>query len=85
MVWANPKFESVLFLMEELHICFNFLKSIGKHMDSAGLDDLWIEAGIYAANTTKTMLDGKAYCHAVRGHQLTHEVFWHFKWQMFKS
>ena len=43
-------------------------------MDSAGHDDLWTEAGIYAANTTQTMLDGKAYYRVRRGHQLTYEA-----------
>ena len=51
MVLANPKFESGIFLMGGLHICVNFLKSISQHMDSAGLDDLWTEAGVYGANT----------------------------------
>ena len=39
LVWANSKYENVIF-----HICFNFLKAIGQHMESAGLDDLWTEA-----------------------------------------
>ena len=40
-------------------------------MASAELDDLWTEAGVYAAKTTQTMLDGKAYYRAVREHQRT--------------
>jgi len=48
-------------------------------MDSAGLDDLWTEGDIYAANTTQTILDGKAYYRAVREHQLTYQVLWHLK------
>ena len=43
-------------------------------MENAGLDDPWTEAGVYAAHTTDTMLDGKAYYRAVRGHQLTYEA-----------
>ena len=54
-------------------------------MDSAGLDDLWTEAGVYAANTIQTMLDGKAYYCDVTGHQLTYEALWHLKWPMVKS
>lgn len=79
LVWANPKFENVIFLMGGLHICLNFLKAIGQHMENAGLDDLWTEAGVYATNTTGTMLDGKAYYRAVRGHQMTYETVWHIK------
>jgi len=29
-------------------------------MDSAGLDDLWNETGVYAAKTIQTMLEDKA-------------------------
>ena len=54
-------------------------------MDSAGLDDLWTEAGVYAANTTQTMLDGNAYYRAVRAHQVTHEALWYLKWLIFKK
>ena len=76
LMWANSKFESVNFLMGGLHICFNFLKSIGQHMDSTGLDYLWTDVGVYVANTTQTMLDGKAYYLAVRRHQLKYEALW---------
>jgi len=54
-------------------------------MDSAGLDGLWTETGVYVANTTQTMLDGKAYYRAVRGHQRTYEAPWNPNWPMFKS
>ena len=71
LVWANPTFPHVIFIMGGLHICFNFLKAIGKHMENAGLDDPLTEAGVYyAAHTNDTMLDGKAYYRAMRGHQL---------------
>jgi len=75
----------VIFLVGEIHICFNFLKIIGQHMYRAGLDDLWAEAGVYSANTTQTMLDGKAYYCAVIEHQLTYKSLLHLKWPMFKS
>lgn len=73
IVWANPKFENVIFLMGGLHICFNFLKAIGQHMESVGLDDLWTESGVYATNTTATILDGTAYYRTRRGYMLTYE------------
>lgn len=85
LVWANSQYKDVIFLMGGLHICFHFLKAIGQHMESAGLDDLWAESGVYAPNTTETMLEGKAYYRAVRGHLLTYEALWHIKWLMFES
>ena len=48
-------------------------------MDSAVLDELWTEAGIYASNTTQT------YYRTVRGHQLTYEAPRYPKWPMLKS
>ena len=79
MEWANHKFESVIFLMGGLHICFSFFKGIGQQMDSVGLDDLWTEVSLYAANTTQTMLDDNAYYRFVRGRKLTYEALWHLK------
>ena len=38
LVWANPKFESIIFLMGEHHICFDL--NIDQHMYSAWRDDL---------------------------------------------
>ena len=83
LVWANPRFEKVIFLLGGLHIAFNFLKVMGQHMENAGLADLWTESGVYAVNSTESMLEGKAYYRAVRGHLLTYEALWHTKWQVF--
>ncbi|KAI0222070.1 hypothetical protein LSAT2_026672, partial [Lamellibrachia satsuma] len=33
LVWANPKFENVIFLVGGFHVCFNCLKAIGQHTD----------------------------------------------------
>ena len=54
-------------------------------MENAGLDDLWTESGLYATNTTASMLEGKAYYRAVRAHRLTYEALWTIKWPMFET
>jgi len=41
LVWANPKYENVMFLLGGMRVCINFLKAICQQMDSAGLGDLW--------------------------------------------
>ena len=46
LVWANTRFQKVIFLLGGLHISYNFLKAIGQHMESAGLDDLWTKSGV---------------------------------------
>ena len=50
LVWANHKFETVIFLVGGLHVCLNFFTRIGQHMDIAGLnEELLTEAGVCAA------------------------------------
>ena len=84
LTWACPEnFTNVTFLLGDLHILFNFLKTIGQHIDSAGLDDIWVEAGLFARNSTEQMLDGKAYYRAIRGHVLAYEAIFKISWQMF--
>ena len=86
LVWANnEKFGNVIFRLGGLHVCFNFLKAIGQYVESAGLDDLWIESGLYPANVTENMLTGKAYYRAVRAHTLTYEALWRLRWVIFRA
>lgn len=86
LVWANQTdYKNVIFCMGGLHVCFNYLRAIGQHMECAGLEDVWVETGIFAPNTASTVLDGKAYYRAVRGHLLTYEALWRLKWRMFQT
>ena len=57
-------------------MCFYFLKAKGQHAESTGLEDLWIELGLYPANVTENMLSGKAYYRALRAHTLIYEALW---------
>ena len=51
--WSNPdKYDNVVVMMGGLHILFNFMKAIDQHMVSAGLDDVWVEFGAFAHNST---------------------------------
>ncbi|WAR24223.1 P52K-like protein [Mya arenaria] len=86
LTWANQeKYKNVIFRLGGLHVCFNFLKAIGQHMESAGLDDVWVDAGVYPPNVTSNMMEGKAYYRAVRAHILTYEALWRLRWTMFRS
>ena len=85
-VWANPEtYRHIIFRMGGLHVCFNVLRAIGQHMDCAGLEDVWIEAGVFAPNTCETVLSGKAYYREVKGHTLAYESLWRIKWKLFKE
>ena len=69
-------------MMGGLHISFNFMKAIGQHMKNAGLDDVWVESGAFAQNSTSAMMEGKAYIRAVRGHVI---ALCRIKWKLFQS
>ena len=43
-------------MMGGLHILFNFMKAIGQHIENAGLDDVWVESGAFAQNTTSAII-----------------------------
>ena len=86
LAWKYPdKYKNVILLTGDLHILFNFLKVIGQHFDNAGLDDVWIESGLYAQKSTHSMLEGKAYYRAVPGHCIAYEALFRLKWNKFKG
>ena len=86
LVWANREGrENVIFMMGGLHICFNFLRAIGQHMECSGLEDVLLEAGVFGPNAAASALEGKHYYRAVRGHQLTYEALWRLKWRYFEK
>ena len=43
-------------------------------MENAGLDDVWVNSGAFAQNSTSAMMEGKAYYRAVRGHVMAYEA-----------
>lgn len=77
LTWLKPKtFENVIIRLGGLHILMNFLKCIGQHMASSGLEDLWVESGVYGESTAQTILAGKSYNRGVRAHKMTYEALW---------
>ena len=79
------KYANVVMMMGDLDILFNLLQAIGQHIESSGLDDVWVESGAFAKNSTYAMLEGKAYYRALRGHQLTYEAMYRIKWASFRQ
>ena len=57
-----------------LHKTINFFRTVDQHVENGGLDDVWIEADVYAANSTKAMMAGKAYYWVLKGHTLVFEA-----------
>ena len=56
----------------------NFLKSIGQHAGCAGLDAIWVEAGIFV------VMEGKTYYRAVRWNMPVVEALRRIKWESFR-
>ena len=84
IIWANhEKYKNVVLVMGHLHILFNFLKTIGQHMENAGLADVWVESGMFAQNSTDAMIGGKAHYGVVRGHILAYETLSPICWDHF--
>ena len=67
-----------------LNILFNFMEAIGQHMENAGPDDVWVESGAFAHNSTSAMMEGKAYYLTVRVHVMAHDTLCRMKWKMFQ-
>ena len=86
LVWATQEmYKNVIVLLGDLHILFNFLKVIGQHLESSGLDDIWVDSGLFAKNSVDTMMNGKSYYRGVRGHMWTYEALYHIWWEMFMN
>ena len=48
-----------------IQLAFNWLKTIGKHMECTGLDDVWVEADVLAEITSEAVMQSKQYHRAV--------------------
>ena len=77
--WAKVDYQDFLIVrMGGLHISLTFLKVIGKHIQSAGLLDAWVESKILGPGTAEQIIlgKGKSYSKAIRGHKLTIQAMW---------
>ena len=67
------------------HIALNFLALIGKMFQESGLEDVFIEPGLYGSSSTMALLQGTSYHKGIRGHKLIMEVLLRLKWDVFCS
>ena len=76
LIWDNEaEYKDIVLMMGDLHILFNFLKAIGQHMENSDLDDVWVKSGLFAENSTCSMMQGKANYRAVRAHVWTYDLY----------
>ena len=72
-------------MMGGLHSLIYFIKAISQHIENAGLDDVWVESGAFAQNSTSAMMEAKAYYRAVWGHVMAYEELCWIKRKLFQS
>ena len=55
----------------ELHTVFSALKAIGRYIKCSGIDQLWVEAGVYSPTTVRQIIEGKHLYRAMEAHMVT--------------
>ena len=55
----------------ELHTIFSALKAIGRYIECSGIDQLWVEAGMYSPTTVRQIIEGKHLYRAMEAHMVT--------------
>ena len=54
--------------MGELHIMFALLRSLGRYIEGSGLDDIWIETGLYGPAVIRQIFGGRHLKRSVEAH-----------------
>ena len=60
-----------LFRPGELHIVLWALASLGNYVEGSGIDQAWVEAGLYSPTTVNQILNGRHMYRAVEAHMVT--------------
>ena len=82
--WHVPdELKNVIVRVGGFHIALNYLSLLEKMCSDSGLEDLWIESGVYASGTTTAIIAGKQYNRGVRAHKLTYEAIFRLQWRAF--
>ena len=67
IVWQNPQqFNNVMVQLGMFHTTCGFLAAFRKQMGSSGLEEIFIESGIYASGSIAKVMSGKHYNRAMR-------------------
>ena len=68
--WRYPEeFQNLVIRLGGFHIALNYLALIGKMFQESGLEDVFIESGLYGSSSTMALLQGKSYNRGIRGHK----------------
>ena len=58
--------------MGELHVVMVALRALGTSIENSGIDDAWIEAGVYGSATMRQILKCKHYKRSLHAHIYTY-------------
>ena len=79
------EFQDLVICLGGFHIAINYLALIGKLFKESGLEDVFIECGLYGSSSTMALLQGKSYNRGIRGHKLVMEALLRLQWEAFCS
>ncbi len=86
LTWKHPvMFKDLVLRMGDFHTIFNFLATIGKRFQDAGLKDLAVESGVIAEGASQAVMDGRLYNRSLRFHKLVYEALLRLAWKTFPS
>ena len=68
-----------------MHMSQCFLATIGKCFKASGMEDIFIESGVFASGSVPRICNGKAYNRGVRAHKLLYECIYRLLWQAFST
>lgn len=75
--WAKSDYQDFLIVrLGGLHTILAFLKVIGKHINSSGMLEAWVESNILGPKAAEKVLAGKCYARGIRAHKLTLQAMW---------
>ncbi|KAL8567664.1 hypothetical protein ACOMHN_054475 [Nucella lapillus] len=75
--WAKDEYQDFLIIrLGGLHTAMNFMKVIGKHIQSSGLLESWVESTILGPKSAEHVLAGKSYSRGMRAHKMTLQAMW---------
>ena len=67
----------------ELHTVIAALRALGTSIEDSGVDDAWVEAGIYGSTTKHQILDGNHMKRALTAHNMAYSVLSDFHIEAF--
>lgn len=74
LIWNDPvKYKNHIVLIGTFHLMCAYFKMIGKKMDSSGITDVMLEAGLVGSGTVYGVMSGKNYSRAMVCHKIVLE------------